>query len=72
MKMRATWKVAKNANGTVVEVSCERCGRKTSFPMLTSFQHGGPCGVSTEFASEKIREQYAEIKEAGRPRVSPS
>jgi hypothetical protein len=64
------WTISRNTNNQViVEITCERCGRQQVTPLLESFPHGGPCGVCTEFPSEKIREQYAEMKEAGRPRV---
>jgi hypothetical protein len=68
--MKASWKVSRNDNDTVVvEVRCERCGNKQASTLLEPFQHGGPCGVLVEFASEEIREQYADLREAGRPRV---
>ncbi len=65
--MKATWTVSRNQNGVmIVEVCCARCGRKQGSPSLELFFHGGPCGVRTEFPSEKIREHYAELKEAKR------
>jgi hypothetical protein len=70
IEVRACWSVAKNDNDTVVvEVRCERCGNTQSTPMLIGFQHAGPCGRRAEFPSEQIREQYADLREAGHPRV---
>jgi ribosomal protein L37E len=64
------WTISRNANNQViVEVTCERCGRHEAMPLLEGFQHDGPCSLRIEFPSEKIREQDAEMKEAGRPRV---
>ena len=70
--MKAEWSFSFNDNDTVfVRVSCSCCGKQASSPLLENFQHGGPCGVRVEFPPEQIREQYAELKEADRPRIKP-
>jgi hypothetical protein len=68
--MKAVWNVSRNNNDTVVVESwCVRCGTKHATAILEPFQHGGPCGIRVEFPPEQIREQYAELKEAERPRI---
>jgi len=67
--MKAAWTFTQSNEHVVLEAKCLRCGREQASNLLESFYHGGPCGVRAELVPEWVRERYAELNEAGKPRV---